>query len=850
MTKAGDRQTFRNEDLVLAVKEGVDLKKWDESKYEAFLDELCGVREYQKTAIRTTLRYILGGGYVDLRELAKENFENNEEIQQRYGSWEGLERSLQLPGKQSCSIDLATGTGKSYVLYGLAAILLAEGRVDRVLVLCPSNTIEAGLLEKFRELASRAELRELLPSEALFKTPEVIDATSTISEGSICVENFHAVFEHVGSSIRDSLKGNGAKTAVLCDEYHHVVNQVGAQAKKWKQFLLDEQFGFQIVIGLSGTCYVKNDYFADVVARFSLRQAMEQNFIKQVDYVTDMPDQKEEELWQLFRSRHEESKKKLKKRGIRPLSLVVTRDIASCDQIAATLRDFLVASEKLTPEIAFARVLPVTSDKKHQANIVKLQAVDTPESPVEWIVSVSMLTEGWDVKNVFQIVPHEERAFESKLLVSQVLGRGLRRPIGWVGEPPVVTVFNHPSWSLRIRHIVVEVLEIERRLSSIVLPESALNFTLHDLDYTRQEDTTEYTKKGKYDFLTGGFVDLPTQVIDEDINVQLERAIVKEKTVFRTTVTHKTYSADEVAEAMFRRLKSIDEESSDAEDPDDRTDYAKQFPFAKCRDVVLLSLEKAKIEGDRVTDENRQKFLQALGTLRRKRARRVVYKLQPMALVERSTAERQAESVSAGEIRRGDNTVFFSPISRSSIAAEQIELFDEVIDPDGGFSAGAVKVSSQADIKSPQNIVITDAMPERKFVRLLTDHENASEVDSWLKNAAQRFYFIEYAWKKGEHQKRGEFSPDFFIKQGDVISVVEIKSDEEVSDPSPENHKKFEFASNHFVRLNDWLKIRGDSQRYHFNFLSPQDFGKYFQRLREHKLVGFRSSLDIALSGA
>ena len=33
-----------------------------------------------------------------------------------------------------------------------------------------------------------------------------------------------------------------------------------------------------------------------------------------------------------------------------------------------------------------------------------------------------MLSEGWDVKNVFQIVPHEERAFNSKLLIAQVLG--------------------------------------------------------------------------------------------------------------------------------------------------------------------------------------------------------------------------------------------------------------------------------------------------------------------------------------------------------------------------------------------------------------------------------------------
>ena len=177
MTTRGDRKTFKNEDLILKVTTNINPAEWDESRYEAFLDELCGMREYQKDAIRTTLRYLLGGKYANLRVLAKENFESNEEIQQRYGSWAGMERHLQLPDQLSCSIDLATGTGKSYVLYGLAAILLAEDVVDRVLVLCPSNTIEAGLLEKFHELASDANLRDVLPKEARIQTPEIINAS-------------------------------------------------------------------------------------------------------------------------------------------------------------------------------------------------------------------------------------------------------------------------------------------------------------------------------------------------------------------------------------------------------------------------------------------------------------------------------------------------------------------------------------------------------------------------------------------------------------------------------------------------------------------------------------------------
>ena len=269
MSTRGDRRTFRNEDLVLKVTTDIDPQVWDESRYEAFLDELCGSREYQKEAIRTTLRYLRGGKYANLRELAKENFDDNDELQQRYGSWAGMEKHLQLPDQLSCSIDQATGTGKSYVLYGLAMILLAEGAVDRVLVLCPSNTIEAGLLGKFRELAADANLRDALPAEAQLRAPKIINASESIVDGSICVENYHAILENVKSSIRDSLKGKGARVAVLNDETHHVANAGGAEAKKWKAFLRNPDYGFRMVVGVSGTCYVDDEYFADVVHRLA-----------------------------------------------------------------------------------------------------------------------------------------------------------------------------------------------------------------------------------------------------------------------------------------------------------------------------------------------------------------------------------------------------------------------------------------------------------------------------------------------------------------------------------------------------------------------------------------------------
>src|SRR3989338_10547579 len=329
-------QSFHNENLVLEVGSSVDRRKWDENKYEAFIDELCGTREYQKDAIRVALRYLLGSEHRDLRDLATKNFSSNEILREKYATRENMERHLQLPDKLSASLDLATGTGKSYVMYGIAAIMLAEGAVDRVLVLCPSTTIETGLLEKFELLAGNADLRDLLPASAVVNAPRVINASESIVSGSICIENYHAILAHVRSSIRDSLQGKGERTLILNDETHHVANEVANKAKRWKEFLTDPDYGFRYIIGVSGTCYLGNYYFSDVIYRYSLRQAMEEKFVKKVQYVAEMPRtwQPEEEKWQLVLNRHEEIRRKLKAHKLRPLTIVITKDIRGCKDVA------------------------------------------------------------------------------------------------------------------------------------------------------------------------------------------------------------------------------------------------------------------------------------------------------------------------------------------------------------------------------------------------------------------------------------------------------------------------------------------------------------------------------------
>src|SRR5205823_823666 len=108
--------------------------------------------------------------------------------------------------------------------------------------------------------------------------------------------------------------------------------------------------------------------------------------------------------------------------SLKPLSILITNTINTAEQVAIDFVRFLADAEKLTLAEVEKRVLVVSSRSDHKANVAQLPYVDEVQNPIEWIFSVSMLTEGWDVKNVFQIIPHEKRAFQSKLLIAQVLG--------------------------------------------------------------------------------------------------------------------------------------------------------------------------------------------------------------------------------------------------------------------------------------------------------------------------------------------------------------------------------------------------------------------------------------------
>ena len=77
------------------------------------------------------------------------------------------------------------------------------------------------------------------------------------------------------------------------------------------------------------------------------------------------------------------------------------------------------------------RVITVHSNQSGEEKdetVQQLLSVEDPDNPTEIVIHVNMLKEGWDVTNLYTIVPL--RAANSKTLVEQSIGRGLRLPYG------------------------------------------------------------------------------------------------------------------------------------------------------------------------------------------------------------------------------------------------------------------------------------------------------------------------------------------------------------------------------------------------------------------------------------
>jgi type III restriction enzyme len=920
-----------------------DVDAFDFAEIEDYVRALTEGREYQFEAIHGIMTYLWGGRYKSLKDLALENYRKKSAIQQRFQSQDHFLRLLPLPDRLSGVCHLATGTGKSYVIFAVAYLSLILGKVKRVLVLGPSSTvIEQGLTDKFKELlygARGAELREKLPERYRNRVVKLLNSNDPIEDGSVVIENINAIYGQENNSIGDTLFAGEGDVLVLSDEVHHAYSHLdfsgdalsfdfeeGQEGKGddrderlWMKFLRGEP-RIKRHIGFTGTPYSGNDYFVDVLYEYSIKDATDEKKVKRVNPILHTEtDEGEADLTKLQRfeqilKTHAENRSKFRyadKKGrsrLKPITVFICKATTSArnnaDEFIKVLADYLKEGDpacKALPraaleQLAREKVICVTSklgDADYQEKLEEIEQLDPAKTggQVEFIFAVNKLSEGWDVDNVFQIVPMEERVFNSKLLISQVLGRGLRIPrqvpfVDIQQNFPVVTVTNHEKFAHHITELLDEVTECETRFVSEVFPGSEkerakYHFNVFNLEYhpsVRIEPRSEEEKSGP-----AGSRRLELTPCTEKLDV---------KVVYREDTRQFQLSREFVSVAQM----VYDIEQKFRFDKFER----KNFDFGDglvcdhvpeqgdIEAVIRAAMTKIKLEGDRLSLKNKQEIELFFYSYLPVGTSKVVRENVEGAVVGITTRDMHRSSLRAGAVEQ-DASVFVSEDYETELGEQNSFVMGELLGK-GKVKQGelGLKNTEPFDEKSirqlmplkhlyavntslfrtPQELVILSHDPERQFMFRLIEH--GKWLDGWVKAADTEFYSIDYEyWRKGKDRVRRSFNPDFFINMNlasylsklksdaaisgvsrlhelqdagieDLIFVVEIKSDD---DDSEETKAKEAYAKEHFISINRRLRETQEvdlpanfrdsvRQHYLFNLLRPTDYPGWFSRLK------------------
>jgi type III restriction enzyme len=377
---------------------------------------------------------------------------------------------------------LATGVGKTRLMGAFVAYLhLAKG-VRHFFVLAPNLTIYNKLIADFTPNTPKYVLQGI--AEFTMNPPEIITGDNYESgRGVRRYDLFGEVGIHINvfniSKINSDIRGEGKKgKPPRIKRLHEVIGQSYFDYLAGLDdlvLLMDESHRYRAsagvkainellpILGLELTATPKTEDaggtkdFKNVIYSYPLSQALSDGFVKEPVVATrenfQRSSYKDDELNRLKLDDgvrvHESVKVELEVyarqnnvRLVKPFMLVIAQDTDQANRIMETIKraDFFDGRYK-------ERVITVHSGQTGEEKddtVERLLAVESPAEPTEIVIHVNMLKEGWDVTNLYTIVPL--RAGKSSVLVEQSIGRGLRLPYGKrTGVKPIdrLTIVAH-----------------------------------------------------------------------------------------------------------------------------------------------------------------------------------------------------------------------------------------------------------------------------------------------------------------------------------------------------------------------------------------------------------------------
>lgn len=559
---------------------------------------------------------------------------------------------------------------------------------------------------------------------------------------------------------------------VLNDEAHHI-----HEDNAWKRSIEDINNSFvqrgsklQLQIDVTATPkHKKGEIFIQTISDYPLVEAIHQEVVKK-PVIPDVPSREKlkefsssifseryrdyinlgVETWQKQYAKHIKMNKKA-------LLFVMVDDTKNCDDVANYLR---TTFQDLKGNATF--VIHTKDNKKESTGEINevsqkgaeelkrlrrlVNTVDDINSPVKAIVSVLMLKEGWDVKNITTIVGL--RAYASHILPEQTLGRGLRRMYFGESIDEELDVIGTDPFIDYVKGISEEGVELEEIKTGgdnpaagpvlIEIDKDNIHKDIEKLDIKLPQIPKRFGRDYlELDSLNPGNFDF----IKQKLKKYSEKES-KQKIIFRETIDNK-----EVKTIYFDKLKVLK--------------FSSVIGFFT--ETILRELSMSKVNINHFMYGKVKEFI-------RDYLFEEKINLDDINVI-RNLSEPQISNIIISTFKKEINKLI-----NKDLGFRNIKEYSAISDTKPYLSSR--KKLYYHPKKSIFNLISGDSKFEIEFCEYL---DNFEDVTSFFKNDIQLKQSIEYVKHDGAI---GSYYPDFFIKlsNGDKW-VVETKGAESLNDP-------------------------------------------------------------------
>lgn len=607
---------------------------------------------------------------------------------------------------------------------------------------------------------------------------------------------------------------------VLNDEAHHIHDPRMAWFKSIEDIhnrLLQKESFLSLQIDVTATPKHNNGaIFVQTISDYPLVEAIKQNVVKHPVLPDDASRAKLQENQSAkftekyadyihlgvieWRKAFEEHHKMNKK----AILFIMTDDTRNCDDVATYLHgnytefeakdSVLVIHTKNNGEISEAQ----SGKAKEELELLRKQAneIDKPDSPYKAIISVMMLKEGWDVRNVTTIVGLRAYTAKSNILPEQTLGRGLRRMYPETNLEEYVSVVGTEAFMEFVTSIKVEGVILDRKPMGEKNP--AITPLLVEVDNANVKKDIDA-------------LDIEIPVLTPRIYREYKNLadLNLDQLTFQP-VTYLQFSEAQQREIVFKDITTGEITHTTILDTAGVADYRHvigYFSQTIMRELRLVS--GYDVLYGKVKEFIRDKLFSQIVNLEHPNTLRNLSEL-PATKTILETFKKAINELTIKD--KGDAEI------RDTIKISQTRPF---MAKDQGYMIPK---------KSVFNKIIGDSHFELEFANFL---ENCDDIISYAKNFLAVHFKLDYTNADGDISN---YYPDFFVKLSEKeIVIVETKGQEDLDVPLK------------MQRLAQWCQDINriqPSTHHDFLFVDQESFEKYHPTYFKQLINGFRQFKD------